>query len=133
MQLTTGYEDRRARIEIVPLIDVVFLLLVFFIYAMLSMTLQRGLKVDLPRGRGSVEGSANVVVSIASDSSVWIDQRRVAMDEAVRIAARKSAESGRAVLISGDGRAELGVAVELLSELRDARVSSVSFQVRQGP
>ena len=40
--------SKRARIEILPLIDIVFLLLVFFIYAMLSMAVHRGLPVDLP-------------------------------------------------------------------------------------
>ena len=39
---------RRARIEMLPLIDIVFLLLVFFIYAMLSMAVHRGLPVALP-------------------------------------------------------------------------------------
>jgi biopolymer transport protein ExbD len=39
---------RHARIEILPLIDVVFLLLVFFIYAMMSMAVHNGLQLDLP-------------------------------------------------------------------------------------
>jgi len=37
------------RIEMLPLIDIVFLLLVFFIYAMLSMAVQRGMELDLPK------------------------------------------------------------------------------------
>ena len=40
--------SRRARIEMLPLIDIVFLLLVFFIYAMLSMAVHRSLPVSLP-------------------------------------------------------------------------------------
>jgi biopolymer transport protein ExbD len=39
---------KTARIEMLPLIDIVFLLLVFFIYAMLSMAVHRGLQLDLP-------------------------------------------------------------------------------------
>ena len=46
MRLESGYENRRARIEMLPLIDIVFLLLVFFIYAMLSMVAHRGMKVE---------------------------------------------------------------------------------------
>ena len=45
MRLSSGYEEKKARVEMLPLIDVVFLLLVFFIYAMLSMVLHRGLRV----------------------------------------------------------------------------------------
>ncbi len=40
--------QRKVRIEMLPLIDIVFLLLVFFIYAMLSMAVHRGLPVVLP-------------------------------------------------------------------------------------
>lgn len=45
----TRYTTRPARIEMLPLIDIVFLLLVFFIYAMLSMTVRHGLQLDLPQ------------------------------------------------------------------------------------
>ncbi len=44
----TRRATRPARIEMLPLIDIVFLLLVFFIYAMLSMAVHRGLQLDLP-------------------------------------------------------------------------------------
>lgn len=44
----TRYSTRPARIEMLPLIDIVFLLLVFFIYAMLSMTVHQGMQLDLP-------------------------------------------------------------------------------------
>ena len=40
---------KAVRIEMLPLIDVVFLLLVFFIYAMLSMAIHRGMQLDLPQ------------------------------------------------------------------------------------
>ena len=68
MNLSTGYEGRRARIEIVPLIDVVFLLLVFFIYAMLSMTVYRGVRVRLPAGSGDVEEMKTVVINIDAET-----------------------------------------------------------------
>ncbi len=47
MKLDYGVE-RKARIEMLPLIDIVFLLLVVFIYTMLSMSVHRGLEVCLP-------------------------------------------------------------------------------------
>jgi biopolymer transport protein ExbD len=53
MRLASGYEERKARIEMVPLIDCMFLLLVFFMYAMVSMTVHRGIRVNLPKGAGA--------------------------------------------------------------------------------
>jgi len=43
------------RVEMLPLIDIVFLLLVFFIYAMLSMAVHQGLNLDLPESTAAVE------------------------------------------------------------------------------
>ena len=133
MRFTTGYENRRARIEIVPLIDVVFLLLVFFIYAMLSMTVYRGVRVSLPSGVGMTEDLKIVVINVSADNSISIDGRGLSLVDAVAEAARLAGDSEKPVLVSGDRFADLGTAVELLSNLRDANVRSVSFQVKREP
>ena len=130
MQFATGYENRRARIEIVPLIDVVFLLLVFFIYAMLSMTVYRGLRVALPSGVGETENLETLVIAIADDNTLWIDQVPVSLPEAVARASAHGSATPTPVLISGDQRAELGISITLLSALRQAGIESVSFQVK---
>lgn len=141
MQLSTGYEDRKPRIEIVPLIDVVFLLLVFFIYAMLSMTVHRGLKIDLPEGIATVEKQPPIVITISEDNTIWVDGRAMEMQEAVAAAAHMTAmpcvatdgearaANPKPLIISGDKHAELGVGIELLAALRNAGVTSVSFQM----
>jgi len=131
MHITTGYEDRKSRIEIVPLIDMVFLLLCSFIYATRFMTVYQGLRVELPEGLGIKEELNTVVITIAGDNTLWIDGRAVEMHEAVMAAARRAEEDTHPVLISGDRSADLGVAVELLSGLKKANVASVSFQVKE--
>ena len=133
MHLTSGYESRSARIEIVPLIDVVFLLLVFFIYAMLSMTVYRGLRVSLPQGVGQTEDLETLVIAIAEDNTLWIDQTPVTLAEAVTRAQVRMTDAPLPVLISGDRQADLGVSIELLSALRQGGIESVSFQVKVEP
>jgi biopolymer transport protein ExbD len=130
MQLVSGYENRRARIEIVPLIDVVFLLLVFFIYAMLSMTVYRGLRVSLPHAAGETEKMETLIIAIGEDNTLWVDEYPVTLTEAVTLARTRVTDETQPVLISGDRRADLGVSIELLSALREAGIESVSFQVK---
>ncbi|TFH15049.1 MAG: hypothetical protein E4H02_08655 [Lentisphaerales bacterium] len=130
MRLTSGYETHKARIEIVPLLDVVFLLLVFFIYAMLSMSVHRGVRVQLPDGNGIAEPLENFVITITEDSALLVEGSVVDIDEAVRRAVQLPLENAR-VLIYGDRQANLGVAVELLSRLRSSGVGSVSFLVKE--
>ncbi len=130
MHLVSGYENRRARIEIVPLIDVVFLLLVFFIYAMLSMTVYRGLRVSLPHATGETENMETLIIAIGADNTLWVDESPVSLSEAVALAKARVTDEAQPVLISGDRTADLGLAIELLSALREAGVESVSFQVK---
>lgn len=131
MRIATGYEDRKARIEIVPLIDVVFNLIVFFIYAMLSMTVYHGLRLNLPVGSGAVERVQSVLVSIDRDNTLWVEGRAASVSEVVEHVAGLVKAGRSPVLVQGDRNADLGAAIELLSALRKANVEAVSFQIRR--
>jgi len=127
MKLPASYR-RRARIEMIPLIDIVFLLLVFFIYAMLSMSVHRGVKVELPRaGRLPPELAEHVVVTIKRDGSLFVNRRPVGMEELAAAVEKALASSRRRlVVIDGDRNAALGAGVrvlERLSRLKDVRVA----------
>jgi len=129
MIIRSGFEDRKARIEIVALIDVVFLLLVFFIYAMLSLTVLRGVDVNLPRTEGALQDSS-IIVTLDKDNNFILNDRIVGLDEAINRILAETAEKKLPVLIRGDREAHLGLAIELLERLRDGGLSSVSFQVK---
>lgn len=130
MRLDSGYENRRARIEIIPLIDIVFLLLVFFIYAMLSMTVHRGLRVELPSAStAQVDKRDYVDISINKDNQIFINGVRVALDD-FTAEILKAGNRDKPVFISGDQRADLGLAISILDRLRKAGLSDVSFETR---
>lgn len=113
-----------------PLIDVIFLLLTFFFYAVMQMAIHRGVRVNLPSGRGGAVDRAPVVITLAADGGIMVDGRVLPLDEAVRETARLALPESRPVLIGGDRTASLGGAVTLLAALRDAGIAGVSFQVR---
>ncbi len=128
MKLSSGYEEKKARVEMLPLIDVVFLLLVFFIYAMLSMVVHHGLKVDLPSaGSASLEKEDYIAITIDAENHLFLNEEPV---EAVGLAARVHALRGseaKPVFINGDQKADLGLAIELLDDLKKAGIEEVSF------
>ena len=65
---------RRPRIEMIPLIDVVFLLLVFFIYSMFSMTVHRGLPVNLPIASTSpIDKKAYITITLQQDGKLFLE------------------------------------------------------------
>ena len=132
MQVDSGFGRKRARIEMIALIDVVFLLLVFFIYAMLSMTVFRGLELNLPRADGEVRRDA-VVVTLDRDNRLSADGREMEAEQVVSWAMAEQARTGLPLLIRGDREADFGVALELLAELQEAGLEAVSFQVDRPP
>jgi biopolymer transport protein ExbD len=131
MRLDSGYEERKARVEMVPLIDCMFLLLVFFIYAMVTMTVHRGIRVNLPRGEGAVERTTPVLVTVSADNTLKVGGRTVDLETAVRDVVEQARLQKAPVMIGGDCASDLGVSLELLSRLKAAGVDSVSFLVER--
>lgn len=132
MRLSSGYEANKARVEMLPLIDVVFLLLVFFIYAMVSMAVHRGIKVDLPRaGSASLEQNDYISISINAANQLFLNQKPVdAATVAQQVLALRS-DSRKPVFIDGDVQADLGLAIELLDDLKKAGIEEISFSCKK--
>jgi len=133
MKLQAFVHRRKPRIEMIPLIDIVFLLLVFFIYAMISMTVHRGVKVVLPKTvTGAVERRMPINVTLKADGTVQVEAREVALQELPRVVAALRQERPEApVLIAGDKAAPLGLGLEVLDRLRTAGVERVTFLTEQ--
>ncbi len=130
MKLQSGYEKRRARVEMLPLIDVVFLLLVFFIYAMLSMVLHRGLAIQLPAAGSAVTDVRDyLAITITADNLLFINQRATSLEQIVADVKRFLADSDEElpIYIEGDRDAGLGIAVSVLDRLRAAGIEQVAF------
>lgn len=132
MKLRSGYETKKARVEMLPLIDVVFLLLVFFIYAMVSMVVHHGLKVDLPSaGSVSLEKEEYIAITIDADNHLFLEETPVEMEGlAARVLILRGHEA-KSVFINGDRKADLGLAIELLDDLKKAGIEEVSFSCTQ--
>ena len=115
-----------------PLIDVVFLLLVFFIYAMVSMVVHHGIKVDLPSaGTASMEQDDYISISIDAENQLFLNGEVALIDGlAERVLALRS-DSNKPVFIDGDSKADLGLAIELLDDLKKAGIEEISFSCKK--
>jgi biopolymer transport protein ExbD len=123
---------KRGRIEMLPLIDIVFLLLVFFIYAMLSMVVHRGIPIDLPKAATSrVDQSDYLSLSIEEDGSIYLDKDRVALStlpDALR--QRRVEQPGLKLFIGGDRAVRYEKVIEVLDVVRQAGISRVAFETK---
>lgn len=121
---------KKVRIEMIPLIDIVFLLLVFFIYAMLSMAVHRGLPVELPlSSTAQIDKKLTLSVSVEADETIYVDKERVALEQLTEVLRSKAAlvrEPG--VLIFADRSLQYQMIYNVLDKIRQAGLSRISLQ-----
>jgi len=122
--------SKPARIEMIPLIDVVFLLLVFFIYAMLSMVIHRGIPVDLPRAKSALMDKKEYIsLSITREGEVYCDKKLISfkdLEAVLRI--NKELNSNLRVFIDGDRKVHYERVVQVLDLIRLTGLSKVSLE-----
>ncbi|RMG60925.1 MAG: biopolymer transporter ExbD [Deltaproteobacteria bacterium] len=132
MKFPTGFERRRARVEIVPLIDVVFLLLVFFIYASLSMSVHRGIPLALPRVKEApVDSRDYLVVSVTAEGKIFVNEEETNLAEVGEKVLRERGERIVPVFVRGDRGAPFGVIVGVLDALRQEGIRDVSIEAEE--
>ncbi|MDP2939098.1 MAG: biopolymer transporter ExbD [Candidatus Omnitrophota bacterium] len=126
----TKLEHGLGQIDIAPLIDMVFQLLIFFMLTS-SFVFQSGIKINLPRAVTSeVIQEENVIIIISSENVIYLNNRVINLKElekALRIAAKKNAP----LLIKADRRASLGRIVDVWDLCRDAGLDKINIATNQ--
>jgi len=119
---------RRVRIEMLPLIDIVFLILVFFIYAALSMAVHRGIPVLLPKSTtAKIDKKLILSVTIKADGTIYLDKEPVSLDTLEQALKRKAGkETG--VLLFSDRSLPYQKLFQVLDRIRKAGLTRVSLQ-----
>jgi biopolymer transport protein ExbD len=123
-------ENKSARIELIPLIDIIFLLLVFFIYSMLSMVVYRGIPIVLPVADSlETEKGETLVITIDEKGDVFVDQEFIPGDELLsRLNKERAAFPGKTAIISGHKGSPYGTFVDVLDDVRLAGFQKVSME-----
>jgi len=121
---------KRARIEMLPMIDIVFLLLVFFIYAMLSMAVHRGLPVNLPTSKtAQIDKQLVLAVTIKADGSIFVDKEPVALDRVTTVLqAKAKGQLQPGVLLFADRKLTYQHLFQVLDRIRQAGMNRISLQ-----
>jgi biopolymer transport protein ExbD len=128
---------KKARIEIIPLIDVIFFLLATFVLFTLSLDKLGGLSVPLPRvpPPGSPPPTETLFIQATDAGMVYWKQGNDAVPEQIslaelppRLSQYKHNVANPRVMVRGDGKAKLGPAVTVLDLVREAGITQVSIE-----
>ena len=122
--------SRKARIEMLPLIDIVFLLLVFFIYAMLSMAVHRGLPVLLPTSASAkIDKELIVSVTIKSDETIYVDKEQIGLNDLASLLKTKAeTDKDVGILLFADRSLSYQKLFQVLDQIKMAGIHRISLQ-----
>ncbi|HVT71880.1 MAG TPA: biopolymer transporter ExbD [Lacunisphaera sp.] len=127
---------KKARIEIIPLIDVIFFLLATFVLFTLSLNRIQSVPVDLPVASQKPPDTKDESVTIQVSEVGTIFWNRELIDPGElpsRIAYYKSQTQDPRILIAGDEKARFGTTVSVLDEVRKAGITKFSVETRTRP
>jgi len=124
---------KKTRIELIPLVDMMILLLAFFIYAMLSMAIHRGLPVLLPSS-STAQLDQRLVLSITlqKDGRIYVDKEEVSLQNLREFLKGKSAQTEETgAFLFADREVTYQKLFLVLDEIRMAGISRVSLQAER--
>jgi biopolymer transport protein ExbD len=134
----TAVPRKRARIEIIPLIDIIFFLLATFIMVSLSMTKNQGVNVALPAASNPTnqvdpqDKDKTVTLSVTDKGEVFFNKDKITIAQLpLRLQTLKATTKDPKVIINGDGGANFKYVVAVLDEVRKIGIAKVGINTEK--
>jgi len=133
MQVSSPIPKHHARIEIIPLIDIMFFLLASFMMVSLSQVTLKGMKVNLPTGAsGQVQNKKDYIsLSVDKDGYYYFDKEKIALEAILpRLQQIYKTNPDAKIFIRGDAEAVHGNVTRMLDQIRSSGFMKLSFEIK---
>jgi len=133
MRVVTPIPHKKARIEIIPLIDIMFFLLASFMMVSLSQVHMKGMKVNLPTGvSGETQNKKEYVsLSVDKDGYFYFDKTQIAFDQVLpKLRAIYQTSPDAKIFVRGDRDALHGNVIRLLDQIRSSGYTRIAFEIK---
>jgi len=123
---------KKGKIEIIPMIDVMFFLLATFILASIAMQKYQGVAVNLNKGSAENinEQTQSITISITHDNLVYINKNQVLLTEIANNLEKLINDKNNNILIASDENSKQGVVMQAMLEAKKAGAKKFSFIVK---
>ncbi len=132
MKIGSPFPHKKARIEIIPLIDIMFFLLASFMLASLSMIRLQSIKMDLPTATAAKRDFKPDIVNVGVDKAgnLFLDKQPISLVDLQNVLSNKfRVNTNVPVYISGDKDATHGTIITVLDVIRRQGIQKVSFAI----
>jgi biopolymer transport protein ExbD len=127
---------KRARIEIIPLIDIMFFLLATFLMVSLSMVKNMGVQVNIPVASTSTQQELKdyAAISITDQGDIYYNKEKIDPSQlSLYLQSLKETHAEPKVFINGDEKVNFGTVVNVLDEVRKVGITKVAIQTKKEP
>ena len=128
MRLRSLRTTSKPKLMIIPMIDIIFFLLVFFMMSMLTMVVQKSVPIQLPQAVASkVDLQRKIPITVTSNGQIYVEAQPVTLDQMIRYLQAEKAKGDDMVVILRDAKAEYGAFVTVLDTLKQMGIVKVSI------
>jgi len=126
-------KKNKAHIELIPMIDVMMFLLVFFVLISLNVIPAQGLKTQLPGATSAqqLKPQKKAIVTLATNDQLQLDGQPVALDQLVPALKRQQSEQTLTIILNSDKSVAVDRLVAVMDNLRQGGFTSVSIATRK--
>ena len=125
-------QEEDANIDITPMLDIVFIMLIFFIVTA-TFVKESGIDVTRPDAETAVkQNRVAILIAIRDNNEIWINRRKVDLASVRANVEKLHAENPQGgAVIQADRQAETGVLVEIMDQVRLAGVGAISIAAEE--
>ncbi|MCI5709390.1 ExbD/TolR family protein [Veillonella caviae] len=129
MQLRSLRTTNKPRLMIIPMIDIIFFLLVFFMMSMLSMVVQKSVPVNLPGAQtAKVDIQKKVPITVTADGSVFVNDTKTNIDGMIKYLQIEQVKgTDMTVVLRADTAAQYGAFVQVLDTLKQMNITKIAI------
>ena len=123
---------KKARIEIIPMIDTMFFLLVFFMIATLSMTIQHGMPVNLPTADSTTDKVPDhISLTLTRDGALYYNKERIELPELeLRLTSLRQTDPDPSLVINADEQVPHGRVIKVMDIIRLAGIPNMAIATK---
>ncbi len=129
MKLESLGVEKKPNIMIIPMIDIIFFLLVFFMMSMLSMVVQKSINLNLPQTTSArLNMDKTVPIAVTADGKIFVEQEQIPKEALrKRIEIEKARDPDLSIILRADAKSEHGTFVFVLDQLKATGVSKIGI------
>lgn len=129
MKINCLHSDEQPTLMIIPMIDIIFFLLIFFMMSMLSMVVQKNIPLTLPATQSvRVDTAKAIPISITKDGKVFWESQLVSLNELEKnLTLEKRSNEDVSVVLRGDEAASYGKIVSVMDTVKKTGIIKVSI------